>query len=119
MANFLRKFFSWYGPARLAASASFTTAAAAAPSTLNLSGVASITRTGVGVFLVTLQDSAKEYLPIVTSQGTAAQAVNRPIVTAVSLPNRTVQITVTDGAGAAADTTGITFNVIVILRQGN
>jgi hypothetical protein len=119
MAIHLRKMFKWWGPERIGASGSFTTAGAGAVSTANLWGIASIARTDVGVFLVTLNESAKEYLPFISCQGAAALAVNRPIISAQSVTAKTVTITVTDGAGAAAETTGLTIHVAVQLRQSN
>lgn len=119
MANFLSKLVKWYGPDRVGASGSFTTAGAGTITTSDLFGIVSIARTGVGVFLVTLMDTAKEYNVQVTRQCAAALAVNQAVVSAMSLTSRTVTITVTDAAGAAADTTALTLHLQVLMRRGN
>lgn len=118
MADQLRKYRKGYGPERVIASGTFTTAGTGQPTTANLYGIASITRTGVGVFLVTLLDSAKEYLVGLTTQCTPALSVNAPVVSALSLANKTVTVSICT-AGAVAETTGITVHVEVSSRQTN
>lgn len=118
MANFLKKLFKAYGPERLQASGRFTTAGTGACTTADLNGIVSIARTGVGVFLVTLMDAAKEYHVELSREGTAALSANQVITSAKSLTSRTVEVTVA-AAGSAADTTGLTVAVTVQLRLGN
>lgn len=118
MANFLTKMLKAYGPDRVEASGQFTTAGTGAPTTANLFGIVSVARTGVGVFLVTMQDSAKEYIVLLGQQSTAALSANRAVVSAVSLTNRTIELTVA-AAGAAADSTGVTVQLLVSMRRGN
>lgn len=118
MANFLKKVLKAYGPDRVRASGQFTTAGTGQPNAFNLNGIASVARTGVGVFLVTLLDSAKEYHVSVSRQCTAALADNQVVIGAIDLKAKTIIVTVASG-GAAADTTGITVYVSVDVRVGN
>ena len=115
MAIFLKKPFRAYGPDRVRASGQFTTAGTGQPTAFNLYGISSITRTGVGVFLVTLSDAAKEYHVSVSRQCTAALADNQVVIGAIDLKARTIILTVASG-GAAADTTAITIYVTVDVR---
>lgn len=119
MGIWLSNLLEWLGPRRHIASGSFTTNNTSAVTTSNLYGIASIARTGVGVFLVTLQSGAKEFMPILSLEGAAAKATNQAIVSAKSLTGPTITITVTDNAGTAADTTALTINVMVVARPGN
>lgn len=118
MANFLKKVLKAYGPDRVRASGQFTTAGTGQPTVFNLNGIASITRTGVGVFTLTLVDAAKEYHVSVSRQCTAALADNQVVIGTINLAAKTILVTVATG-GAAADTTGITVYVSVDVRVGN
>jgi hypothetical protein len=118
MANFLKKVFRAYGPDRVQATAQFTTAGAGQPTAFNLHGVVSVARTGVGVFTVTLMDSAKEYHVTLGQQCTAALSANTAFIGTINLAARTILINVAS-AGAAADTTGITVYLTVVVRTGN
>jgi hypothetical protein len=105
-----------HGPSSEDALVSFTTANTSAPTVVERHGVASVSRSGVGVFLVTLSQTAKAYHTFVSKEGAAALDANQVIVSAKSVSARTVTITVTDGAGAAADTTALTINLLVRKR---
>jgi hypothetical protein len=118
MANFLKKMLRAYGPDRVQASCQFTTAGTGQPSTFNLNGVVSVVRSGVGLYTLTLLDSAKEYHVSVSRQCTAAQADNQAVIGTINLQAKTIIITVAS-AGAAADTTGITLYVAIGVRVGN
>lgn len=118
MANFLTKASKSYGPMRTGVTGSFTTANTSNPTTSDLNGIVSITRTGVGVFRITLQDAAKEYNVQLTRQCTAALSVNQAVVSAISLTNKTIDVTIA-ASGAAADTTGVTVHVKVEFRVTN
>jgi hypothetical protein len=118
MANFLKKVFRAYGPDRVQATAQFTTAGAGQPTAFNLHGVVSVARTGVGVFTVTMMDSAKEYHVTLSQQCTPALSVNQASIGTINLTAKTILINV-NAAGAAADTTGVTVYLTVVVRTGN
>lgn len=118
MAVFLRKLVNWYGPTRDVASATFTTAGASNPTTSNLNGIASITRTGVGLITITMQDSGKEYNVQLTRQCVAANTGANVVVSSMDLSAKTIVVLVASG-GVAIDLTGITVHVVVSVRRGN
>jgi hypothetical protein len=118
MANFLKKVFRAYGPDRVQATAQFTTAGTAAPAVFNLHGVVSVVRTGVGLFTVTMMDSAKEYHITLGQQCTPALSAAQCFIGVINAAAKTITINVAT-AGAAADTTGITIYLTVVVRTGN
>ena len=118
MATFLKKMLRAYGPDRVQATVQFTTAGTGQPTAFNANGVVSVVRSGVGVFTVTLLDSAKEYHVSVSRQCTPAQSDNQVFIGVINLQAKTVTVNVATG-GAAADTTGVTVYVTIGVRVGN
>ena len=86
------------GPQQKIAKVRFTTASTSDPTVNKSRGVVSVTRSGVGVFVVTLAASGKDYHVTLGEESTAALSANRAVVTAKSLTSRTITVTVcTDG----------------------
>lgn len=111
----MKKYVDCYGPDAAFAVAQFTTAGTGAVTVVESQGLASIARTGVGVFLLTYLRSWKNINVTIGAQfTTAAQTV---IITGISQANRTVTLTVVGAGGnTAADTTGLTIHVQALLR---
>lgn len=110
-----KKYIDCYGPDSVIAVAKFTTVDDAAPTVLESQGLASIARSGEGVFVLTFLRSWKEITVTLGTQfTTAAQTV---IITGVSQSARTVTLTVVGAGGnTATDAAGMTIHVQAILR---
>lgn len=97
-------------------SISFTTSGTTAAVTTNESAGGTIARTGVGVFVVTL-DKVYKHLTVGMSVQ-AASTAQLFIITARSLSARTITITqVTAGGGTAVDTLAATVNLVIVGRM--
>jgi hypothetical protein len=105
------------GPEHNYAMVTFTTAGTGTVTTVDAWGC-TVARTGVGVFVITLATVGKHFnVTLGTEFTTAAQTT---IVTAKSLTNRTVTITVVGAGGSTAtDTTGMTINAQIAIRWSN
>ena len=89
---------------------SFTTANTSAP-TVNAAtkGVRSVVRSDVGIFTITLPFTCKNVVATYSRSPTSAQEVH------VTTTSTTVVVTVaTAGGSTAADTTGLTINLIIV-----
>ena len=119
MANELKKPKRGYGPQSVEAKCLFTTAGTGAVSIQENQGFATIARTGVGTFLLTLKQApmGSYYVVHVSKQFTTdAQSI---VISAQSASAKTVTLLTVTAASAntAVDTTGMLIHVKVDVRE--
>ncbi len=110
----LSKFVDCYGPDSVFVIANFTTAGTGAPTVNEAQGVATITRTGVGVFEITLNRSWKNACVTLGLQHTTQAAT--PVVTSVTPATRKIVVSMLAGS-TATETTGAVIHVQILLRK--
>lgn len=112
--NKLDKYLSAYGPDSVMVLGSFTTAGAGAPTLGEGQGIVSVSRTGTGVYLLTLARGWKAITVTLGLQHTTQAAT--PVVTALSATARTVTVSML-AASTGTDTTGAVVHIQAVLRK--